>query len=93
MQKWIGGFLLILFGSLLDFVAFGLAPQSFLAPLAGACAPHANPASRSMVHLDVRVGEECSYTTCTTPSDPPPFFCLNLPDTFAPAQPSASCGT
>ena len=75
MQKWIGGFLLILFGSLLDFVAFGLAPQSFLAPLAGACAPHANPASRSMVHLDVRVGEECSYTTCTTPSDPtPPFF-------------------
>lgn len=81
VQKWIGGFLLILFGSLLDFVAFGLAPQSFLAPLAGACAPHANPASRSMVHLDVRVGEECSYTTCTTPSDPtpPPFFLSEPP--------------
>lgn len=31
---WIVGFLLILSGSLLDFVAFGLAPQSLLAPLA-----------------------------------------------------------
>lgn len=31
---WVTGFLLVAFGSLLDFVAFGLAPQSLLAPLA-----------------------------------------------------------
>lgn len=31
---WLMGFMLIAMGSLLDFVAFGLAPQTFLAPLA-----------------------------------------------------------
>jgi magnesium transporter len=33
-QYWVLGFFMILLGSILDFVAFGLAPQSFLAPLA-----------------------------------------------------------
>ena len=39
VQKWLLGFFLIVVGSVLDFVAFGLAPQSFLAPLAGECDP------------------------------------------------------
>lgn len=32
--RWIAGFACVLVGSILDFVAFGLAPQSLLAPLA-----------------------------------------------------------
>ena len=32
---WVLGFGLVFGGSLVDFVAFGLAPQSLLAPLAG----------------------------------------------------------
>ena len=31
---WVFGFVLLIIGTLLDFVAFGLAPQSLLAPLA-----------------------------------------------------------
>jgi magnesium transporter len=34
LPLWVIGFVLILAGSILDFVAFGLAPQSLLAPLA-----------------------------------------------------------
>ncbi|KAJ0405361.1 hypothetical protein ATCC90586_004498 [Pythium insidiosum] len=34
LPLWVLGFVLILAGSILDFVAFGLAPQSLLAPLA-----------------------------------------------------------
>jgi hypothetical protein len=34
LPLWCLGFFLILAGSILDFVAFGLAPQSLLAPLA-----------------------------------------------------------
>lgn len=34
LPLWIVGFVLIVAGSILDFVAFGLAPQSLLAPLA-----------------------------------------------------------
>jgi hypothetical protein len=37
VQRWLLGFSLIFSGSILDFVAFGMAPQSFLAPLAGTC--------------------------------------------------------
>lgn len=34
LPLWVVGFVLIILGSMLDFVAFGLAPQSLLAPLA-----------------------------------------------------------
>ena len=34
LPLWVIGFVLIVAGSILDFVAFGLAPQSLLAPLA-----------------------------------------------------------
>lgn len=34
LPLWVVGFILIIVGSVLDFVAFGLAPQSLLAPLA-----------------------------------------------------------